>query len=132
MYTAGAFSGHLINSFYTANRSLFHSTETQSDHQISVHGPMSFNPQMHGSFSSNHTSMDFPSTVFDMSQETAIKIATMQAKLDKKLGPEYISQRPGPSGSKLTYAEGWKVAGSICLFRIACRSHYSPGNQFGQ
>lgn len=45
-----------------------------------------------------------------ISEETAKKIATLQAKLDKKLGPEYISQRPGPGGGpKLTYVEGWKV-----------------------
>ncbi|KAG2363486.1 DNA repair protein Rad52/59/22 [Suillus spraguei] len=45
-----------------------------------------------------------------MSNDTAIKIATLQAKLNKKLGPEYISQRPGPGGGpKLTYAEGWKI-----------------------
>ncbi|KAG8797267.1 DNA repair protein rad52 [Serendipita sp. 398] len=42
--------------------------------------------------------------------KTAKSIATLQAKLNQKLGPEYISQRPGPSGGpKLTYAEGWKV-----------------------
>ncbi|EDR07996.1 uncharacterized protein LACBIDRAFT_168781, partial [Laccaria bicolor S238N-H82] len=30
--------------------------------------------------------------------------------LDQKLGPEYISQRPGPGGGpKLTYAEGWRI-----------------------
>ncbi|KAH0835884.1 hypothetical protein J3R83DRAFT_9764 [Lanmaoa asiatica] len=41
---------------------------------------------------------------------TAKNIATLQAKLNKKLGPEYISQRPGPGGGlKLTYAEGWKI-----------------------
>ncbi|KAF4564546.1 DNA repair protein rad52 [Pleurotus pulmonarius] len=46
----------------------------------------------------------------DLSQATAAKIATLQAKLNKKLGPEYISQRPGPGGGpKLTYAEGWKI-----------------------
>jgi DNA repair and recombination protein RAD52 len=46
----------------------------------------------------------------DLSQETAQRIAILQAKLDKKLGPEYISQRPGPSGGpKLTYIEGWKI-----------------------
>lgn len=46
----------------------------------------------------------------DLSNETAKRIATLQAKLDKKLGPEYISQRPGPGGGpKLTYAEGWKI-----------------------
>lgn len=41
---------------------------------------------------------------------TAAKISAFQAKLDKKLGPEFISQRPGPgNGPKLTYIEGWKV-----------------------
>ncbi|KAL4079529.1 Rad52 22 double-strand break repair protein [Scleroderma citrinum] len=46
----------------------------------------------------------------DPSEETATKIATLQAKLNKKLGPEFISQRPGPGGGpKLTYAEGWKI-----------------------
>ncbi|KDR80246.1 hypothetical protein GALMADRAFT_62488 [Galerina marginata CBS 339.88] len=45
-----------------------------------------------------------------ISQETAKKIATLQVKLDQKLGPEYISQRPGPGGGpKLTYVEGWKI-----------------------
>ncbi|TFK49114.1 recombination protein Rad52, partial [Heliocybe sulcata] len=46
----------------------------------------------------------------DLSQETARKVAELQAKLDMRLGPEYISQRPGPGGGpKLTYAEGWKI-----------------------
>ena len=46
----------------------------------------------------------------DLSAHTAQRIATLQAKLDKKLGPEFISQRPGPGGQgKLTYAEGWKI-----------------------
>ena len=45
-----------------------------------------------------------------LSEDSARKIATLQAKLNKKLGPEFISQRPGPGGSmKLTYAEGWKI-----------------------
>ncbi|KAK0449852.1 Rad52/22 double-strand break repair protein, partial [Desarmillaria tabescens] len=36
--------------------------------------------------------------------------ATLQQKLTQKLGPEYISTRPGPGGGpKLTYAEGWKI-----------------------
>ncbi|EIN08358.1 Rad52/22 double-strand break repair protein [Punctularia strigosozonata HHB-11173 SS5] len=39
-----------------------------------------------------------------------MRIASLQAKLDRKLGPEFISQRPGPGGGpKLTYAEGWKI-----------------------
>ncbi|EMD35475.1 hypothetical protein CERSUDRAFT_53707, partial [Gelatoporia subvermispora B] len=46
----------------------------------------------------------------DLTEDTAKKIATLQAKLDRKLGPEYISTRPGPGGGpKLTYAEGWKI-----------------------
>jgi len=45
-----------------------------------------------------------------ISEETARKIATLQVKLNQKLGPEYISQRPGPGGGpKLTYVEGWKI-----------------------
>lgn len=27
-----------------------------------------------------------------------------------QLGPEYLSQRPGPGGTKLTYIEGWKAS----------------------
>ncbi|KAL9621080.1 MAG: hypothetical protein Q9160_004465 [Pyrenula sp. 1 TL-2023] len=34
---------------------------------------------------------------------TAQEIATLQSRLDKKLGPEYISARPGASGSKVYY-----------------------------
>ncbi|KAG6868534.1 hypothetical protein C0993_001422 [Termitomyces sp. T159_Od127] len=46
----------------------------------------------------------------ELSEATAMKIAALQAKLNQKLGPEYISQRPGPGGGpKLTYAEGWKI-----------------------
>jgi DNA repair and recombination protein RAD52 len=38
------------------------------------------------------------------------KIGELQAKLNQQLGPEYLSTRPGPGGSKpLTYAEGWKI-----------------------
>ena len=85
---AGAFSGHLVDSF---NRQ-----------SIVTSGAMSFNSQAHG----------LPATLpfTGPSEETAIKIATLQAKLNQKLGPEFISQRPGPGGGpKLTYAEGWKI-----------------------
>lgn len=35
----------------------------------------------------------------------------MQAVLNQRLGPEFLSQRPGPGGGgrKLTYIEGWRV-----------------------
>lgn len=38
-----------------------------------------------------------------MSEYTAQEIATLQARLDKKLGPEYISSRPGASGQRVHY-----------------------------
>ncbi|TFY63076.1 hypothetical protein EVJ58_g3459 [Rhodofomes roseus] len=69
---------------------------------------MSFAPQMHGLPGQSSFFQD--STLVDLSDETAKRIATLQVKLNKKLGPEYVSQRPGPSGGpKLTYAEGWKI-----------------------
>ncbi|KAJ5673916.1 DNA repair and recombination protein radC [Penicillium macrosclerotiorum] len=38
-----------------------------------------------------------------INEYTAMEIATLQARLDKKLGPEYISSRPGAAGSKVHY-----------------------------
>ncbi|RHZ57161.1 RAD52 DNA repair protein RADC [Aspergillus thermomutatus] len=38
-----------------------------------------------------------------ISEYTAQEIATLQARLDKKLGPEYISSRPGAAGQKVHY-----------------------------
>lgn len=71
---------------------------------------------MHGTPYAQHSFSQFtsqPSFSFandSISEETARKIATLQVKLDQKLGPEYISQRPGPGGGpKLTYVEGWKI-----------------------
>ena len=41
---------------------------------------------------------------------SATRLATLQVKLAQRLGPEYLSQRPGPGGgAKLTYIEGWRV-----------------------
>ncbi|RKP29619.1 recombination protein Rad52, partial [Metschnikowia bicuspidata] len=34
---------------------------------------------------------------------------SIQEKLDKVLGPEYVSTRPGGSGQSVAYIEGWKV-----------------------
>jgi DNA repair and recombination protein RAD52 len=64
---------------------------------------------MHGSFQSQPP-FSLSSQFADISEATAHKIIALQTKLNQKLGPEYISQRPGPSGAgKLTYAEGWKI-----------------------
>jgi DNA repair and recombination protein RAD52 len=38
-----------------------------------------------------------------VSQYTAQEIATLQSRLEKQLGPEYISSRSGPSGQKVHY-----------------------------
>lgn len=38
-----------------------------------------------------------------ISEYTAQEIATLQSRLDKQLGPEYISSRAGPSGQKVHY-----------------------------
>ena len=72
---------------------------------LAVNGLVSFNPSMHGT-----PALGDDISYAELSQETAQKIASLQAKLNQKLGPEYLSQRPGPGGGpKLTYIEGWKV-----------------------
>lgn len=40
---------------------------------------------------------------------TASEIATLQSRLNKQLGPEYISTRPGNGGGKVAYLEGNKA-----------------------
>lgn len=77
-----------------------------------------YHPAMHGNFSTFGSSSRMPNPNFfpgpntsfgspltgdssfqDVSLATAQHIATLQAKLDKRLGPEYISQRPGGGGT---------------------------------
>ncbi|TGJ82881.1 hypothetical protein E0Z10_g5877 [Xylaria hypoxylon] len=45
-----------------------------------------------------------------VSEFTAIQIATLQARLEKQLGPEYLSSRSGPSGQKVHY-----IAAEKCI-----------------
>ncbi|KAI5118012.1 hypothetical protein M0805_003449 [Coniferiporia weirii] len=114
---SSALSGHLVEQYYTFHQSRAPFGQPFHASQLATNGPMSFAPQMHGSFPSqpafldqSMASMNAAPSYMDMSEATARKVATLQAKLDKKLGPEYISQRPGPGGGpKLTYAEGWKI-----------------------
>ncbi|KAK9354122.1 hypothetical protein V1523DRAFT_409122 [Lipomyces doorenjongii] len=40
---------------------------------------------------------------------TDTDIAVLKAKLDRQLGPEYISSRPSPGGGTAHYLEGWKA-----------------------
>jgi DNA repair and recombination protein RAD52 len=56
-------------------------------------------PNANGSTTSN----PFEEPVRRMSEYTAQEIATLQARLDKKLGPEYISSRPGAAGQRVHY-----------------------------
>ena len=42
---------------------------------------------------------------------TAREIATLQSRLDKQLGPEYLSTRPGGGGAKVHYITAEKVIG---------------------
>ncbi|KAI1340396.1 hypothetical protein F5Y15DRAFT_415285 [Xylariaceae sp. FL0016] len=45
-----------------------------------------------------------------MSEFTAKQIATLQSRLEKQLGPEYLSSRAGPSGAKVHY-----IAAEKCI-----------------
>ncbi|KAG6004589.1 hypothetical protein E4U21_000923 [Claviceps maximensis] len=46
-----------------------------------------------------------------VSEWTAKEIASIASKLDKQLGPEYISSRSGPGGSRVHYLTAEKVIG---------------------
>jgi len=44
-----------------------------------------------------------------VNQFTAQEIATLQNRLNKQLGPEYLSYRPGGGGTQVAYLEGQKA-----------------------
>src|SRR5690348_8664646 len=44
-----------------------------------------------------------------ISEYTAQQIATLQSRLEKQLGPEYLSSRSGPSGQKVHYITAEKI-----------------------
>ncbi|KAI0452119.1 hypothetical protein F5B21DRAFT_516268 [Xylaria acuta] len=46
-----------------------------------------------------------------ISEFTAAQIATLQSRLEKQLGPEYLSARSGPSGQKVHYIAAEKIIG---------------------
>ena len=108
------FSGHLLESFYTFQQSRAPFGEPIHNSQLRLSGNLSFAPQMHGNFPSNPqfsqqglsmsgmNSMSMDTSFMSMSEETGIKIQRLQEKLQKKLGPEFVSQRPGGGGQKLT------------------------------
>ncbi|KAE8353928.1 hypothetical protein BDV28DRAFT_147630 [Aspergillus coremiiformis] len=49
------------------------------------------------------TANPFEETPRRINEYTAQEIATLQARLDRKLGPEYISSRPGAAGQRVHY-----------------------------
>ncbi len=54
-----------------------------------------------------------------ISEYTAQEIATLQSRLEKQLGPEYISSRAGPSGQNVHYLAAEKciqLANEVCGF----------------
>ncbi|EPE08189.1 dna repair and recombination protein rhm52 [Ophiostoma piceae UAMH 11346] len=46
-----------------------------------------------------------------VSEYTAVEIATLQSRLERQLGPEYLSSRSGPSGQRVHYVAAEKVIG---------------------
>jgi recombination DNA repair RAD52 pathway protein len=44
-----------------------------------------------------------------ISNFTAQEIATLQSRLNKQLGPEFVSMRPGAGGGKVAYLEAQKA-----------------------
>jgi len=68
-------------------------------------------PRTPGSFFEESYS-DMKPPVLDFASSGPSEVAIVQAKLNRRLGPEYVSQRPAPGGGqKLTYVEGWKIIG---------------------
>ncbi|WVQ71460.1 hypothetical protein IAR50_000997 [Cryptococcus sp. DSM 104548] len=67
-----------------------------------VNGSFGFGNGPNGTFTSTQRGF--------ASQWSEDRIEQIQARLKRKLGPEYVTQRPGPGGmQKLSYIEGWKV-----------------------
>ncbi|KAJ3046862.1 DNA repair protein rad52 [Rhizophlyctis rosea] len=52
---------------------------------------------------------DIPAANFGTHQYTAEEMREVGGTLKKYLGPEYVSARTGPGGSKVHYLEGWKA-----------------------
>lgn len=65
---------------------------------------MSYRPgDQHSSNGGNNTANPFEEVKPHISEYTAQEIASLQSRLQKQLGPEYISSRSGPGGQKLHY-----------------------------
>ncbi|KAI0066893.1 hypothetical protein BV25DRAFT_1795820 [Artomyces pyxidatus] len=68
-------------------------------------GPDSF-------FDNSLMSVDSKPSLQELEAARTSHTAATQIKLNRRLGPEYLSQRPSPGGGpQLTYVEGWKIIG---------------------
>lgn len=59
--------------------------------------------------SSTITNSAFSGKTIKVEQFDENEKLSVQEKLEKKLGPEYISTRPGAGGVRVSYIEGWKA-----------------------
>jgi DNA repair and recombination protein RAD52 len=101
-----------------ASDQIIHGYEASiSNQSICTERLISSSPTMHRTFDPNMHSTQQQAFGFGdsspssdgMGESTYDRVSRLQAKLNQKLGPEFVSQRAGPSGSKLTYVEGWKI-----------------------
>ncbi|KAI4522836.1 Rad52/22 family double-strand break repair protein-domain-containing protein, partial [Schizophyllum commune] len=75
---------------------------------------MSFNANAHGTALQLHDQAgeaSAPVTRYagGLTTDSQFNLQALQHKLNQKLGPEYLSTRPGGGGSKLTYTAGWQI-----------------------
>jgi hypothetical protein len=143
-----SFTSHLLN-VHTSTSAPPFSSQPPSRNEITIASNNTmYNASMHGNFAAQPAfSAPFqpqpqpqpPSFMqgdggrdMNVSLASAKKMEELQGKLNMRLGPEFVSQRPGPSGGtffcpsalvklsligrstlligpKLTYAEGWKI-----------------------
>jgi len=104
--TMTTLSGHLVASHHSFQRSLIgpFGVQVGQNNLVQTSDNAFFDPTMHGNFGKSVADMSFMSSMSgsqEMSEATANQIAMLQAKLDKKLGPEYVSQRPGNGGMRI-------------------------------
>ena len=69
-----------------------------------LHPTTSFTPRSHP-----NSNLTYPNSFTGMSKHMEDKQRRLQDSLDKVLGPDYVQNRPGGGGTKLTYLEGWRA-----------------------
>lgn len=113
---SAALSAHLMDRYEQGARprpdTQTHESYPQFNSSFVQHQSASFSQSLHGNqvwSSGSRPSATANYLAGNISEDMQAKIDALQSKLNQKLGPEFISQRAGPGGQKLTYAEGWKI-----------------------